>query len=179
MKNRAKTNESMQQEINSTYFVYQCGHIKGPFTVSELLGKCVRNEIHLKSEKILFCATSLTNNYYNNKHCKVWNSLEELKETGFHEKLYNNLYPLQQLNTIIHQPPIPQKTMNKTSYGLSFHQFIRILSVLLSKILFIFISLHFIIPLVLCTIIYCILFILCCSTNKVSLFSPYSLCLFL
>ena len=184
MKNRsrAKTgdHESMViQSRNTTYFIYQCGHIKGPFTVNELIGKCVRNEIHLKSEKVLFCPTSITNNYNSNKYNKTWYTLEQLKHSGdgYHEEIYHNLYPLQQLQTIIQQPPHPKitKDLHKKTYGLSLHQLIKILSIILSKLLFIIISLHFIIPLILCTLIFWILSIFCCSEKKIQLFTPYNL----
>ena len=179
MKNRSKTGEIVN-EIKPTYFIYQTGHIKGAFTVDELIGKCVRNEIHLKSEKILFCPASLTNNYYYLSINKVWMTLDELKQTGHHQELYSNLAPLQQINTIIQHPPIPHKTMpHKKSYGLTMYHILNIINVIISKLLFIFISLHFIIPLILCTLIYCILHIFCCSDNKIALFSPYSLWIFI
>ena len=185
MKHRAKTGEIVNSS-NTTYFIYQCGHIQGPFTVNELIGKCLRNEIHLKSEKILFCPTSLTNNYYytNKQLQKVWMTLDELKQNdknGYHEEIYTNLYPLSQLNTIIHQPPIPQMTIayNHKSYGLSLHQLIRYISIILSKVLFIIISLHFVIPLILSTFIYCLLYILCCSDKKTNLFNPCNLWTFI
>eukprot|EP01083_Nonionella_stella_P240723 841288_1 len=139
MQYRANTGD--REEMNQSYFIYQTGHVKGPYTVNELLAKCVRNEIHLKSEKILFCPTSITNTYYHNKNTKMWNTLLELKDTGYHDKLYTNLYPLQQTERIIQRPPSPDnQLLHKKSFGMSFHQAIRISYIILSKILFVIIS---------------------------------------
>eukprot|EP01083_Nonionella_stella_P017276 48306_1 len=172
-----KNKNPCADDLKRTYFIYQCGHTDGPYTVCELLGKCVRNEIHLKSEKILFCPASLTNSYA--KH-KVWNTLQELKHTGFHEQLCANLQPFQQASNIIHLPPAPDNAAIKHKpFGLSMHNTIRIVSVILSKLIFTFIAVHFVIPLIVCTIIYCILFICCCSKHKLDLFSPYSLLMFI
>lgn len=166
--------------FTKTYFIYQCGRIRGPFTVQEILGQCVRNEIHLRSEKVLFCLTSLSNSYCSGQHCKVWSSLEELKQTGCHQQLYSALSPLLLVSEAIHRPPPPHIADDRKWIGIvSLHQMVGVLSVIISKSLFLVISLHLLIPLVLSASVYCALFIFCCSSKKRSLFSPYSLCLFI
>eukprot|EP01084_Bolivina_argentea_P222973 377342_1 len=115
MKNRNRCKTAGSDDLNRTYFIYQCGHIDGPYTVMELLGKCVRNEIHLKSEKILFCPTSFTNEYTQSKNHKIWSTLQELKQSGYHEQLCSNLHPFQQASNIIHRPPAPDKSAIKTN----------------------------------------------------------------
>eukprot|EP01084_Bolivina_argentea_P151312 264121_1 len=165
---------TFNHEIEKTYFIYQAGHIKGPFSVSTVLEKCLTNDINLQSEHILFCPVSLINRYRHKGHHQIWYTLDELKETGNNQRIYFNLKPIQKLNTFIHQPPLPNKqTKDRKVFDLSYHLLIRILSFIYSAILFTFISLHFIIPLILCCIFYCN--ICWCSTKKAAIFSPYPL----
>merc|ERR1712129_647881 len=94
-KSQMERRQTKETYMNRTYFIYQTGQISGPFTVHEILGKCLRNEIHLLSEQILFCPTSIRNSYGNTQKRKVWRTLSELRQTGHHQDLCTNLWPLE------------------------------------------------------------------------------------